>query len=96
MFTVCPPCYVYRLTPVLRAVQDCEDFLSKELLQPGGRLGSDWEDRLLRQIHTLGDLAQLVPHRVNKRCFLMLQNIIYVEKSQYHSRQMVSKSAQNR
>ena len=43
----------------------------------------DWEERLVRQIHTLGDLAQLVPHRVDKRCFLMLQNIIYVEKSQF-------------
>ncbi|KAF0289601.1 Condensin-2 complex subunit D3 [Amphibalanus amphitrite] len=62
-------------------IEDCEDFLSKELLQPGGGQGSLWEDRLLRQIHTLGDLAQLVPQRVNKRCFLMLQNIIYVEKN---------------
>ena len=46
----------------------------------------EWEERLVRQIHTLGDLAQLVPHRVNKRCFLMLQNIIYVEKSEYYFR----------
>ena len=40
----------------------------------------------MRQIHTLGDLGQLVPHRVNKRCFLMLQNLIYVEKSEYMGR----------
>ncbi|XP_037089796.1 condensin-2 complex subunit D3-like [Pollicipes pollicipes] len=61
-------------------IEDCEDYLSKQLLRPSGGAAPDWEERLVRQVHTLGDLAQLVPARVNKRCFLMLQNLIYVEK----------------
>ena len=40
--------------------------------------GDEVEDtRMTRQIFTLGELAQICPHRINKRLFLLMQGIIF-------------------
>ena len=33
--------------------------------------------RTMRQIFTLGELAQICPHRINKKMFLLMQSIIF-------------------
>ena len=51
--------------------------LSKRVLNPEG---NEFEDtRMTRQIFTLGELAQICPHRINKRLFLLIQGIIFQE-----------------
>ena len=32
---------------------------------------------MMRQVFTLGELAQICPHRINKRLFLLMQSIIF-------------------
>ena len=49
--------------------------LGKRVLNPEG---NEFEDtRMTRQIFTLGELAQICPHRINKRLFLLIQGIIF-------------------
>ena len=51
--------------------------LGKRVLNPEG---NEFEDtRMTRQIFTLGELAQICPHRINKRLFLLIQGIIFQE-----------------
>ena len=51
--------------------------LGKRVLSPEG---NEFEDtRMTRQIFTLGELAQICPHRINKRLFLLIQGIIFQE-----------------
>ena len=51
--------------------------LGKRVLNPDG---NEFEDtRMTRQIFTLGELAQICPHRINKRLFLLIQGIIFQE-----------------
>ena len=33
--------------------------------------------KMMRQIFTLGELAQICPHRINKKMFLLMQSIIF-------------------
>ena len=51
--------------------------LGRRVLNPDG---NEFEDtRMTRQIFTLGELAQICPHRINKRLFLLIQAIIFQE-----------------
>lgn len=63
----------------LPLLESCEEYLSKHLLQLSSPCSAAVERMLVRQMFTLGELAQLVPARVDKRCFLLLQNVIYVD-----------------
>ena len=45
-------------------------------------IGTELEDtRMTRQIFTLGELAQICPHRINKRLFLLMQGIVFQQGS---------------
>lgn len=39
------------------------------------------DDRMFKQIFTLGELAQICPHRINKRLFLIMQSVIFQDVS---------------
>ena len=39
------------------------------------------DTRMTRQIFTLGELAQICPHKINKRLFLLMQGIIFQQGS---------------
>ncbi len=56
-------------------VETIDDELSSKILNPAG---DEVENlRMMRQIFTLGELAQICPHRINKRLFLLMQSIIF-------------------
>ena len=53
--------------------------LGQRVLSPEG---TELEDtRMTRQIFTLGELAQICPHRINKRLFLLMQGIVFQQGS---------------
>lgn len=53
--------------------------LSEKILNPSGE---DVEDvPMMRKIFTLGELAQISPHKINKRLFLLMQSIIFQQVS---------------
>lgn len=49
--------------------------LGKKILNPEQNEVED--TRMTRQIFTLGELAQICPHKINKRLFLLMQGIIF-------------------
>ena len=60
-------------------IEIIDEELSRKILQPEV---SDVEDtRMMRQIFTLGELAQICPNRINKRLFLLMQSIIFQQVS---------------
>ena len=48
------------------------------------------EDLLKRQIFTLGEIAQICPHRINRRMFLLMQSIIFQSHDNIKVRNMGS------
>ncbi len=58
--------------------------LGQKILQPQGQEIED--TRMMRQIFTLGELAQICPHRINKRMFLLMQGIIFQQGTKHRKR----------
>ena len=54
-----------------------DEELTPRILKPEKEEAED--ARMMRQIFTLGELAQICPHRVNKRLFLLMQSVIFQE-----------------
>ena len=50
--------------------------LTDKILKPTGDVEVE-NSRMARQVFTLGELAQICPHRINKRLFLLMQCIIF-------------------
>ena len=58
--------------------------LGKRVLHPDG---NECEDtRMTRQIFTLGELAQICPHLINKRLFLLIESIVFQQGRSKRSR----------
>ena len=64
---------------VLDIIQMIDSELSDKLLKPENNTESSIEEntRMTRQIFTLGELAQISPHRINKKLFLLMQSIVF-------------------
>lgn len=68
--------------------------LSQKILKPSlttddaGEANSDnsYEStRMMRQIFTLGELSQLLPHKINKKLFLLMQSIVFEKVNSTYS-----------
>lgn len=65
-------------------IEKIDSELSRKILQPSSE---DVEDtRMMRQVFTLGELAQICPHRINKRQFLLMQSIIFQQGTKHRKR----------
>ncbi len=75
-------------------IENIDVDLTNRILNPGGGGGSVEveDDRMKRQIFTLGELAQICPHRINKRLFLLMQSIIFQQGTKH--RRKKQKAAQ--
>ena len=51
--------------------------LKSKVLNPQGKEVED--TRMTRQIFTLGELAQICPHKINRRLFLIIQGIVITD-----------------
>ena len=73
-------------------IQMIDEELGSRILQQTDK--SEVEDtRMTRQIFTLGELAQICPHKINKRLFLLMQGIIFQQgSSKKKSRQTLPSS----
>ena len=60
--------------PILESI---DTNISSVLLRPNAPHCPVEEERLSRQIFTLGELCQICPHRTNKRMFLLMQSIVF-------------------
>ena len=58
--------------------------LGKRVLHPDGNESED--TRMTRQIFTLGELAQICPHLINKRLFLLIESIVFQQGRSKRSR----------
>ena len=54
-----------------------DEELTRGILQPATSGESVETERMMRQIFTLGELAQICPNKINKRLFLLMQSIIF-------------------
>ena len=63
----------------MEIIETIDKELGQRVLSPEG---TELEDtRMTRQIFTLGELAQICPHRINKRLFLLMQGIVFQQGS---------------
>ncbi len=76
-------------------IEMIDDELTSKILNPAG--GEVENLRMMRQIFTLGELAQICPHKINKRLFLLMQSIIFQEgtKHRKHSGRVPSSQTQS-
>ena len=58
-------------------LEDIDTNISTVLLKPTAPDCPVEEEKLSRQIFTLGELCQICPHRTNKRMFLLMQSIVF-------------------
>ena len=58
-----------------------DDELGNRILQFDDKSSNVEDTRMTRQIFTLGELAQICPHNINKRLFLLMQGIIFQQGS---------------
>ena len=58
-----------------------DDELGNRILQFDDKPSNVEDTRMTRQIFTLGELAQICPHNINKRLFLLMQGIIFQQGS---------------
>jgi hypothetical protein len=58
-------------------LEDIDTNISSVLLKPFAPDCLVEEEKLGRQIFTLGELCQICPHRTNKRMFLLMQSIVF-------------------
>lgn len=61
--------------------------LGQKILQPSDSVE---DTRMMRQIFTLGELAQICPHRINKRLFLLMQGIIFQQGTKKKKKEAVA------
>uniref|UniRef100_S4R8W0 Non-SMC condensin II complex, subunit D3 n=1 Tax=Petromyzon marinus TaxID=7757 RepID=S4R8W0_PETMA len=56
-------------------IEACDAYISRVVLTETGRVGMH-EDKLIRYVFTLGEVAQLSPRNINKRIFLLVQSLL--------------------
>ncbi|XP_078451127.1 condensin-2 complex subunit D3 isoform X3 [Lampetra planeri] len=56
-------------------IEACDAYISRVVLTETGRVGMH-EDKLIRYVFTLGEVAQLSPSNINKRIFLLVQSLL--------------------
>ena len=57
-------------------IEEIDTELTQRILKPSSDEVPE-SMRMMRQIFTLGELAQICPHKINKRLFLLMQSIIF-------------------
>lgn len=62
------------VAPILKS---CDDHLKSVLFEKSVPIDAEGEEKLFRNIFTLGEASLLCPHKVNRRMFLMVQSIIF-------------------
>jgi hypothetical protein len=60
--------------------------LTTKILNPTSDDVEVESNRTMRQIFTLGELAQICPARINKRLFLLMQSIIFQQGTKHRNR----------
>ena len=73
-------------------IEEIDAELGKRVLSPEKAEHED--ERMTRQIFTLGELAQICPHKINKRLFLLMQGIVFQQGTKRRRKDLPSSQTQ--